>query len=281
MGKWSGLLALLKTSARRLHPTFSDPLNLKLHSFKVSEQWGRHFDKLLKNTGPADQPVPQNYGSSEMAKPVRRVLILDRQSGPEKMAQGWKGLRPQFDMTWFLVMGSIWLCSQSQPLHLCQVLSGGTCPRWCASSNKEFLLLCQPLPLLLCRPNSPSSSERCRPHRRKGHPDPGSLKKSHGCRFFFTAGCRWKKNWSSFLSATGHAAGHDILTQEWKSLTKFEQDTSERGLPGQLPSYTENPEAALEGQCIFLLHWIGHHILPSCWDSCSEIFLKTFIILWR
>ena len=88
VGKWSGLLALLKTSARRLHPTFSDPLNLKLHSFKVSEQWGRHFEKLLKNTGPADQPVPQNYGSSEMAKPVRRVLILDRQSGPEKMAQG-------------------------------------------------------------------------------------------------------------------------------------------------------------------------------------------------
>ena len=30
----------------------------------------------------------------------------------------------------------------------------------------------------------------------------------------------------------------------------------------QLPSYTENPEATLEGQCIFLLHWIGHHILP-------------------
>ena len=88
VGKWSGLLALLKTSARRLHPTFSDPLNLKLHSFKVSEQWGGLFEKLLKNTGPADQPVPQNYGSSEMAKPVRRVLILDRQSGPEKMAQG-------------------------------------------------------------------------------------------------------------------------------------------------------------------------------------------------
>ena len=42
----------------------------------------------------------------------------------------------------------------------------------------------------------------------------------------------------------------------------------------QLPSYTENPEAALEGQCIFLLDWIGHPILPSCWHSYSDIFSR-------
>ena len=77
VGKWSGLLALLKTSARRLHPTFSDPLNLKLHSFKMSEQWGGHFEKLLKNAGPADQPVPQDYGEF-------LSRLLDRQPGPEK-----------------------------------------------------------------------------------------------------------------------------------------------------------------------------------------------------
>ena len=77
VGKWSGLLALLKTSARRLHPTFSDPLNLKLHSFKMSEQWGGHFEKLLKNAGPSDQPVPQDYGEF-------LSRLLDRQPGPEK-----------------------------------------------------------------------------------------------------------------------------------------------------------------------------------------------------
>ena len=114
--------------------------------------------------------------------------------------------------------------------HLSPHLKFSPCPRWCASSNKEFLLLCQPLPLLLCRSNSPSSSERCRPYRHKGHHDPGSPKKSRGCRFFLRPVVVEKKL-SSFLSATGHAAGHDILTQEMKSLTKFEQHPSERGLP--------------------------------------------------
>ena len=114
--------------------------------------------------------------------------------------------------------------------HLSLHLKFSPCPRWCASSNKEFLLLCQPLPLLLCRSNSPSSSERCRPHRRRGHPDPGSPRKVTDVDFFYGR-LSLKKNWSSFLSATGHAAGHDILTQARKSLTKFEQDTSERGLP--------------------------------------------------
>ena len=113
VGKWSGLLALLKTSARRLHPTFSDPLNLKLHSFKVSEQWDRHFD--LKNEHRLTKlflktmvlPKWPNLWGEFFSR------LLDRQSGPEKMAQCWKGLYPEFDITWFLVMGSIWLCSQS------------------------------------------------------------------------------------------------------------------------------------------------------------------------
>ena len=69
--------------------------------------------------------------------------------------------------------------------HLSPHLKFSPCPRWCASSNKEFLLLCQPLPLLLCRSNSPSSSERYRPHRRTGHPDPGSPKKVAGVDFFY------------------------------------------------------------------------------------------------
>ena len=74
--------------------------------------------------------------------------------------------------------------SQSLPSlvrrHLSPHLKFSPCPCWCASSNKEFLLLCQPLPLLLCRSNSPSSSERYRPQRRRGHPDPGSPKKVTG-----------------------------------------------------------------------------------------------------
>ena len=69
--------------------------------------------------------------------------------------------------------------------HLSPHLKFSPCPCWCASSNKEFLLLCQPLPLLLCRSNSPSSSERYRPHRRRGHPDPGSPRKVTDVDFFY------------------------------------------------------------------------------------------------
>ena len=174
--------------------------------------------------------------------------------------------------------------SQSLPglvrRHLSPHLKFSPCPRWCASSNKEFLLLCQPLPLLLCRSNSPSSSERYRPYRRRGHHDPGSPKKSRGCRFFLRPVVVEKKLILVSLC-------HRPCGRTWHSYSGDEKfDKVWTGhiwarLPSQLPSYTENPEAAFEGQCIFLLHWIGHHILPSCWDPYSEIFLKTFVILWR
>ena len=150
--------------------------------------------------------------------------------------------------------------------HLSPHLKFSPCPRWCASSNKEFLLLCQPLPLLLCRSNSPSSSERYRPQRRRGHPDPGSPKKVTG--FFFTAGCHWKKTNPLFSLPPATRQDMTFLLRRgkvWQSLNRTLLSAA-----CQLPSYTENPEAAFEGQCIFLLHWI----LPSCWHLYSDIFSK-------
>ena len=157
--------------------------------------------------------------------------------------------------------------SQSLPSlvrrHLSPHLKFSPCPRWCASSNKEFLLLCQPLPLLLCRSNSPSSSERYRPHRRTGHPDPGSPKKVAGVDFFYGRLSLKKKTDPRFSLPPAMRQDMTFLLRRgkvWQSLNRTLLSAA-----CQLPSYTENPEATLEGQWIFILYWIGPPILPSCW----------------
>ena len=156
--------------------------------------------------------------------------------------------------------------------HLSPHSKFSPCPRWCASSNKEFLLLCQPLPLLLCRSNSPTSSERCRPYRRTGHPDPGSPKKVAGVDFFLRPVVVEKKLILVSLC-------HRPRGRTWHSYSgdeKFDKVWTGH-FWARLASFLVTQriqKLRLKVSAFFLLHWIGHPILPSCWHSYCDIFSR-------